>query len=118
MVPHTALPLASSRVCGTGLDRYTRRPFGPEDGDREGREIMSKVRCEDCVHFRTAPYQAPRTGCYHPDHMTVRQKDAYLDEQQKPGDHEKINLRGDCATFEQRPAAIPFWRRLFQPLAS
>lgn len=79
---------------------------------------MPPVRCEDCVHFRRAPYEAPRTGCYHPDNMKVKQKEAFLDQQQQPGDHEKINLRGDCAQFEARPVALPFWKRLLRPKAS
>ena len=32
----------------------------------------------------------------------MTQKAGYLDEQQVPGDHRKINLRGDCEQFEAR----------------
>ena len=34
--------------------------------------------------------------------MKVIQKDAYLNEQETPGDHRAINRRGDCAQFEPR----------------
>jgi hypothetical protein len=73
---------------------------------------MTRVECRDCVHFREAPYAAPRTGCWHPDNMKQRQTDAFLKEQEIPGDHEKINLRGDCPRFERRPRKRSFWRRL------
>ncbi len=63
---------------------------------------MTQVECKNCRHFRQAPYEAPRTGCWHPDNMLVTQKDAYLDEQQAPGNHIKINLRHNCAEFEAR----------------
>ena len=63
---------------------------------------MIKVDCNACRHFREAPYEAPRTGCWHPKNLVVTQKAAYLDEQQVPGDHRKINLRGDCEQFEAR----------------
>ena len=42
----------------------------------------------------------------------VERKRAFLDQQQQPGDHRKINLRGDCASFEARPARPGFWQRL------
>jgi len=71
-----------------------------------------KVDCHDCIYFRSAPYQARREGCYFPGNMPQRQKDAFLDEQQLPGDHEKINLRGDCPDFEPLPRRMPVWRRL------
>lgn len=79
---------------------------------------MTKVYCKDCVHFRTAPYQAARTGCWHPDNMKVKQKDAYLDEQQTPGDHRKINRANDCKQYEAKPARMPLWKRLITKLAS
>jgi hypothetical protein len=78
---------------------------------------MTKVLCENCIHYRTAPYEAPHTGCWHPDHMKVKQKDAWLDQQQLPGDARKINLRGDCAQYEERPARLPFWKRIITSLA-
>ena len=71
------------------------------------------VRCVDCVHFRSAPYEAGREGCYLPANMSSKQTAAYLDEQQIPGDHWKINIRGDCADFEPRPERAPLWQRLF-----
>lgn len=73
---------------------------------------MKKVFCKDCRHFRTAPYDAPRTGCWHPDNLVVRQKDAYLDEQQVPGDHRRINRRGDCPQYEARASKPSFLERL------
>ncbi|TDJ73147.1 MAG: hypothetical protein E2O39_05765 [Planctomycetota bacterium] len=63
---------------------------------------MSKVECKRCRWFRQAPYEANRTGCWHPDNLVSSQKAAYLDEQQIPGDYRKINLRGDCAQFESK----------------
>ena len=74
---------------------------------------MIQVDCKNCRHFREAPYQAPHTGCWHPDNLVVRQKDAYLDEQQAPGDHRKINLRGDCKQFEARPKKPTLLQRFF-----
>jgi hypothetical protein len=74
---------------------------------------MKKVACKDCRHFREAPYQAPLTGCWHPDHMLVTQKEAFLDEQQAPGNHRKINLRGDCSTYEERERPPKLWQRIF-----
>lgn len=75
---------------------------------------MLKVDCKDCRHFREAPYAAPVTGCWHPDNMKVTQKDAFLDEQQRPGDHKKINLRGDCQQFELRERRPTLLQRLFR----
>ncbi len=72
----------------------------------------SRVRCETCTHFRSAPYEARINGCYLESNMPGRQKDAFLDEQQIPGNHEKINLRGDCSDHQARPASLPFWKRL------
>ena len=64
--------------------------------------------CNDCVHLRTAPWQAPLTGCYAPEHMKITQKLACLDQQQQPGDHREINRRGDCPQFEAKPARLRF----------
>ena len=75
--------------------------------------VKKKVDCRDCRHFRRAPYEAHITGCYHPEHMQAKQKDAFLKQQELPGDHRKINLRGDCATFEAKLPAPSIWRRLF-----
>jgi hypothetical protein len=74
--------------------------------------VTKKVECRDCKHFREAPYTAPRTGCYHPDLMQQKQKDLFLKEQEIPGDHEKINLRGDCAKFEARAGKLSFLKRM------
>ena len=67
-----------------------------------------RVECRNCVHFREYPYGSGtvwkrKTGCYHPALMDQKQSDDYLAEQQVAGDHEKLNLRGDCARFEPRP---------------
>jgi hypothetical protein len=71
-----------------------------------------RVECRNCVHFRSAPYEARVAGCYLEKNMPGRQKDAFLDEQQVPGDHEKINIRGDCPDWEERPARQSIWKRL------
>ena len=83
--------------------------FRPE---RETEMVTKKVDCRDCRYFRRAPYDAPRTGCYFPDFMVVKQKDAFLKEQEIPGDHRKINLRGDCAKFEPPAKKPSLWERL------
>lgn len=75
---------------------------------------MIKVHCKDCRWFREAPYEAKRTGCWHPDHMKVTQKDAFLDQQQEPGNHRKINLRGNCSTYEPKPAKPGFLERILK----
>jgi hypothetical protein len=74
--------------------------------------VKKRVECKDCRHFRTAPYEAPRTGCWFPEFMQQKQKDAFLKEQEIPGNHEVINLRGDCAKFEQRAPKRSFWKRM------
>ena len=61
---------------------------------------MMRADCQNCGHFRSAPYEARVDGCFHSDHMKVTQKDFYLQEQETPGDHRAINRRGDCAQFE------------------
>ena len=71
-----------------------------------------KISCQDCRHFQKAPYEAPITGCWHPDNLVVKQKEAFLDQQQQPGDHELINLRGNCEQFEAQPKRPSFWQRL------
>jgi hypothetical protein len=73
---------------------------------------MTQVYCADCRHFRSAPYEARRDGCFHPDNMQGRQKDAYLDEQQIPGDHERINRNHDCSQYAARAARPSLLRRL------
>lgn len=74
---------------------------------RTGRAV-----CALCVHFRRAPEEAAYTGCWHPDHLVSRQSDAFLKQQELPGDHTKINLRGDCPQYERRPKKKSLWRRL------
>ena len=64
--------------------------------------------CNDCKHFRALPGDTVwkrRTGCYHPEFMEQRQSDWVLAAQEIPGDHEKLNARGDCAKFEARRSA-------------
>ena len=74
---------------------------------------MTQAICQNCQHFRSAPYEARKAGCYFPDNMKSKQSDAFLDEQQLAGDHEKINLRGDCPDYVARELKLPFWRRLW-----
>ena len=45
--------------------------------------------------------------------MLSSQKEAYLDQQQIPGDHKKINLRGDCPDFSARAKAPGLLQRIF-----
>ena len=71
-----------------------------------------KVDCRQCLHFRSAPYEAREDGCYFPGNMEAKQSATYLDEQQLAGDHEKINRRGDCTDFQARAEKLPWWRRL------
>ena len=72
----------------------------------------AKVDCHACVHFRSKPYEARIEGCYLEKNMVSKQKQAFLDEQQLPGNHEKINLRGDCPDFQARARKPSLWRRL------
>lgn len=76
------------------------------------KETGTKVRCQDCKHFRSAPYEARVAGCYFPDNMPAKQSATYLDEQQQPGDHERINRNGDCPDFAARERKPSLWRRL------
>jgi len=71
-----------------------------------------KVDCHDCRYFRSRPYEARIEGCYLEKNMPSKQKMACLDEQQLPGKHEKINLRGDCPDFQARPKRASLWKRL------
>ncbi len=75
-------------------------PTGPND-------------CRDCRHFRSTPYEARIAGCYLPKNMVSKQKAAFLDEQQLPGDHEKINRDGDCPDFAARERKRSLWQRLW-----
>jgi hypothetical protein len=76
------------------------------------KKVETKVECANCAHFRQAPWDAPYTGCWHPDNMRQRQSDRFLKQQELPGDHTKINLRGDCAQYAARPKRPSFWRRM------
>ncbi len=73
---------------------------------------MTKVFCNDCVHFRSAPFEAKREGCYHPKLAKAFQKQAFNDEQMAPGDHHVLNRRGDCEYFEARAKREPLWKRM------
>ena len=69
--------------------------------------------CERCVHLRRAPQEAHQTGCYHPDNMVAKQKAAYLNQQQIPGDHRVVNRDGDCEQFEVFTDRASLWTRLW-----
>ncbi len=71
-----------------------------------------KVDCRACKHFRSRPYEARVAGCYLEKNMPSKQKQAFLDEQQIPGDHEKINFHGDCPDYAARTQKPSFWKRL------
>ena len=73
-----------------------------------------KVECPDCVHFRSAPYEARSEGCYFPGNMGSKQSARYLDEQQQPGNHEKINRSGQCTEFAAREAKALWWQRILR----
>lgn len=78
----------------------------------------AKVECRTCVHFREYPFGdgtvwKRKTGCYHPDLMVQKQADLFLIEQQVPGDHEQLNLRGDCPKHEPRPPRPTLLQRFF-----
>ena len=72
-----------------------------------------KHSCEECVYLRHAPYEARRTGCFNPKFMPGKQKDAFLDEQQIPGDHEVLNRNGDCPEWTPIPPRPSLVKRLF-----
>ena len=72
-----------------------------------------KVACPNCVHFRSRPYEAKFEGCYLEKNMVSKQKLMSLDEQQLPGDHVKINLRGDCPDYKARAKKPSLWQRLW-----
>lgn len=74
----------------------------------------NKVDCQNCTHFRAAPYEARVDGCYFPDNMPSKQSTKYLDEQQIAGNHKKINLRGDCKDYKARSVPRTFWQRLLR----
>jgi hypothetical protein len=64
------------------------------------------VECKDCVYFARRPGDTVwkrKTGCYHPDNMEQTQSEAFLSEQEVPGDHRRINADGDCGQYEARP---------------
>jgi len=73
----------------------------------------TRAECTNCLHFRSAPYEAKFEGCYLEKNMASKQKQMCLNEQQLPGDHVKINLRGDCPDFLERPRKVSLWKRLW-----
>jgi len=73
----------------------------------------AQVDCRNCTHFRSAPYEARVEGCYLEKNMPSKQKMLCLDEQQQPGDHNKINFHGDCPDYSPRKVKAPWWRRLW-----
>jgi hypothetical protein len=73
----------------------------------------AQTDCRFCRHFRAAPYEAKFEGCYLEKNMVSKQKQACLDEQQLPGDHRKLNRRGDCPDFVPRAAKPSLWHRLW-----
>lgn len=63
------------------------------------------VACKDCLHFKRLPGDTTfrrRTGCYHPELMEQKQAERFNAAQEIPGNHEIINLNGDCAKFTPR----------------
>jgi hypothetical protein len=73
------------------------------------------VECKNCRHFRALPggtVWKRKTGCYHPDNMEQKQSDGFLAEQEIPGNHEQINMRGDCAQYEPRQRAPSLLKRV------
>jgi len=85
--------------------------------------LAQRVACRECVHLHEYPYGPGttwkrKTGCYQPDLMEQKQKDGFLAEQQIPGDHAKINLRGDCEKFEPRSPRGSFLQRLLTAMLS
>jgi hypothetical protein len=64
------------------------------------------VDCKHCTYFRALPGDTVwkrRTGCYHPEHMEQKLAERIHQAQEIPGDHERINARGDCAQFTAKP---------------
>ncbi len=108
-MPKEVRALFSGRVAS-----YLVRP--PELPTLPATTPMTSVLCKDCSHFREAPYEANITGCWHPDNLQITQKEAFLDQQQQPGNHRKINLRGDCEQFEASPVPLSLLPRLWQRL--
>ncbi len=77
------------------------------------------VKCADCVHFRQRLGDTPwkrKSGCYHPELLEQSQTDRFLKEQVVPGNHEKINLKGDCAKFQARAPRQSLVQRLLAAL--
>jgi hypothetical protein len=75
--------------------------------------MTSKVDCRTCLHFRSSPFEAKFEGCYLAKNMEAKQKQAFLDEQQQPGKHGKINFHGDCPDHAARKKPLGWWQRLW-----
>ena len=71
-----------------------------------------RVECRRCTHFRSAPYEAKIEGCYLAANMVSKQSASYLDEQQLPGRHDKINLNHDCKDYEAPAQRPSLWHRI------
>lgn len=79
------------------------------------------VDCKDCKWFRSLPGDTVwkrRTGCYHPENMEQKLSDPVHQAQEIPGDHEKLNVRGDCARFEGAPRKGSLISRMLTALRS
>ncbi len=77
------------------------------------------VRCEDCLYLRVRPGGTPwkrKSGCFHPELVEQSQSDRFLQEQIIPGDHEKLNRRGDCPKFTPGPRRLSLVQRVVQAL--
>lgn len=77
------------------------------------------VDCKNCQWFRAYPGDTVwkrRTGCYHPENMEQKLSERVHQAQEIPGDHEKLNLRGDCARYEARPRRGSLISRLLKTL--
>ena len=73
---------------------------------------MTKVYCENCIHFRSAPFEARLEGCYEPKLIGKKQKARFNDEQQLPGNHLKLNHKHDCEKYAARERKPSLWERL------
>ncbi|MCC7012098.1 MAG: hypothetical protein IT454_06035 [Planctomycetes bacterium] len=77
------------------------------------------VDCKDCIHFRRLAGDTVwkrRTGCYHPENMEQKLTERVHLAQEIPGNHEQLNLRGDCAVFSARPRRGSVLSRMLEAL--
>ncbi len=73
---------------------------------------MTRVDCENCTHFRTAPYEARLEGCYHPKLAGKNQKKPFNDEQMTPGNHRTLNHNHDCEKHEAKEPRLSLIQRI------